>query len=194
MVEMKNQITVLDIMDAKPCNKYPQAVIKALWKERESLSPKEISELKIPIEDRLWALIKVVLNERDQRLFSCDCAERTLLHEKSIGKELDIKNWDCIQVSRKFAQGLITEFELASASFDVVSGANYVVAHTTMSSAYSAASYASNDSARFIASSTAYYVSYASGSSVSIMWSIVYNSEYEWQIQRILEMVENAPL
>jgi len=48
--------TVEDIVREKPCPSYPLSRVVALWGGEESLSPAEIARLPIAVEDRIWAL------------------------------------------------------------------------------------------------------------------------------------------
>ena len=50
------QYTVEDIMRDKPCDSYTYERVEALWGGYESLSPADIALLPIPVQDRVWAL------------------------------------------------------------------------------------------------------------------------------------------
>jgi len=66
-------------------------------------------------EDALWCLqITIEDCEREIRLFACDCAEHVLpIYEKKFPK--DHRPRKAIEVSRRFADGLATREELATA-------------------------------------------------------------------------------
>ena len=50
------QYTVDDIMRDNPCDSYTYERVEALWGGYESLSPADIALLPIPVQDRVWAL------------------------------------------------------------------------------------------------------------------------------------------
>jgi hypothetical protein len=52
--------TVDDIMAEGPCHEYPRARVEKLWDGRETLEPREIAELDIPLLDRIWVLSKLL--------------------------------------------------------------------------------------------------------------------------------------
>jgi hypothetical protein len=107
--EMK--ITVDMVMAANPCAEYPLSRVEVLWAGRESLTPREIAALEIPEDDRLWALISRCLDERQQRLFACDCAERAL----TLVGSPDPRSVEAIRVARMYAAGDATKEQLAAA-------------------------------------------------------------------------------
>ena len=183
---MKTQITVLDIMNAKPCSSYSQEVVTALWAGKETLSSKEISELDIPGQDRLWALINTSLTEKEQRLFACDCAERTLNREIEKGNQVDPRSLEAIEVSRKYAAGLATLAEL-NAAWDTARDAASSAARDAARAAASSAARAAASSA---ACSAAWAAAWAAASSAasSAARDAAWAAEVSWQIVRILEI------
>jgi hypothetical protein len=52
--------TVEDIMQEGPCLSYHLSRVSALWGGAESLSPDDIARLPIPIDDRMWALMRLL--------------------------------------------------------------------------------------------------------------------------------------
>jgi hypothetical protein len=50
------------------------------------------------------------------RLFACDCAERTLRQEEAAGREPDQRSWQAIYVSRRYALGKASRWELEAAN------------------------------------------------------------------------------
>ena len=104
------KITVDMIMAANPCAGYPRSRVEALWAGRESLTPSEIAALEIPAEDRVWALISCCLDDRQRRLFACDCAERAL----AVVDTPDPISVEAIRISRLYAAGDATDDQLAA--------------------------------------------------------------------------------
>ena len=47
-------------------------------------------------------------NEKNLRLFACDCAERALKREREAGREPDKRSWNAIKVARSFERGKAT--------------------------------------------------------------------------------------
>jgi hypothetical protein len=135
------RVTVDDIMAAGPCSLYPRERVVDLWAGRESLTAREIANLKIPVLDRLWAIILCCLDDRQRRLFACDCAERAL----ALVKDLDLRSVEAIRVSRLYAVGEATGEQLAAA----------------MAVAGAAARAAARDVARYEARAAAWYAAMA---------------------------------
>ena len=85
--------------------------------------PKKYSELEVPLLIVLNALgIITALNacqyipdEPILRLFVADCAERALLRERFDGREPDVRSWNAVEVTRKYARGTATAEELSAA-------------------------------------------------------------------------------
>jgi hypothetical protein len=55
---MDKRLTVHDVMALRPCPDYGHERVKTLWAGRESLSPLEVLDPDIPIEDRLWCVLR----------------------------------------------------------------------------------------------------------------------------------------
>lgn len=71
-------ITINEIMSYGPCEDYPVQRVEGLWAGREALAPREVAELEIPHEDKVWALCHC-LASRDLSAvvaFSQGCAIR----------------------------------------------------------------------------------------------------------------------
>ena len=82
MREMNDmQYTMADIMSEGPCEEYTIKRVEALWSGRESLSPRQIAELDIPILDRIWILgrllyrLSLMRAHRITRLIALDVAD-----------------------------------------------------------------------------------------------------------------------
>ncbi len=161
-----DKIRVDAIIGAGPCEEYTRDRVADLWDGRDGLTPREISELCIPVEDRLWALIYVVLNDRQRRLFACDCAERALQRERDNDREPDPRGWAAIEAARKHAVGAATAAEMSAAGSAARSAAGYAA----WSAAESAAESAASSAARSAASS----------------------AEQTWQLVRALKYAEES--
>ena len=135
--------TVYNVMAANPCDEYSEGRVTSLWAGREALTSGEIAGLEIPIEDRIWVLIRVCMDARTQRIFACDCAERALMRESEAGREPDAWSWNAIAVSRRFAYGSATSEELDAA----YSAASAAVWDAASAAAWDAASAAARDAA-----------------------------------------------
>jgi len=115
--------TVADVISWEPCGfdgeddgeNYTEARLIRLAAGRKSLSILEILDLDIPAEDRIWVALHL-LDEREVRLWGCDCAERALEHEREAGREPDPRSWEAIRVSMLYAVGEATSEELRLAS------------------------------------------------------------------------------
>ena len=53
------KFTVKDIMDRKPCPDYTEEVVTELWKDKKSLTFKEVCSLDIDTEDRIWIAVRL---------------------------------------------------------------------------------------------------------------------------------------
>jgi len=61
--------TVDDIMREEPCSSYAEARVRALWGRAESLSPGDIARLPISVEDRMWALLRLLFRLSPHRAY-----------------------------------------------------------------------------------------------------------------------------
>ena len=132
---MTDKYTPQQVMDTGPCDEYDLDRITGLWAGRDALTAREISDLDIPTEDRLWALIYVCLDDTQRRLFACDCAEIEL---GRIGNP-DPRSVDAIAVSRRYARGDATDKELAAAGYTARDAAGYTAWYTAWAAAGEAA-------------------------------------------------------
>jgi hypothetical protein len=130
----------------------------------DGLTPREVAGLDIPAEDRLWALIFVVLDDRSRRELACDCVERALERERAAGREPDARSWAAVEVARRYARGEVTADELAAA----------------WNAAWNAASTA--------ASAAAWNAAEAAGDAAGDAG----DAEREWQLARALEYAEGV--
>jgi len=54
-----NTFTVQDIMNKEPCPDYTEEVVTELWKDKKSLTFKEVCDLDISVEDRIWIAVRL---------------------------------------------------------------------------------------------------------------------------------------
>ena len=109
-------MTVDDVLALHPCGRYDRDALKKLFGRRERATLEQIIGCKkVPAEDRLWAALKGPwLDDRQRRLFACDCAERVLpIWEKKYPG--DKRPRQTIEVARRFARGEATNEELSAA-------------------------------------------------------------------------------
>jgi len=107
-------VTVKDIMDLEPCEEYTQSRVEDLFAGRRQVTLVEIAHFPIPAEDRLWALLQLIKDDRVILLFACDCAERALpLFEAE--RPDDMRPRRAIEVARAYAKGETTLEELRAA-------------------------------------------------------------------------------
>ena len=57
---MPKKFTVQDIMNKEPCPDYTEEVVTELWAGREELTFKEVCNLDIAIDDRVWISARLV--------------------------------------------------------------------------------------------------------------------------------------
>jgi hypothetical protein len=107
----------------------------------EGLTPKQVSALDIPIEDRIWALCNAVgASDKTLRLFAVWCARESL----KLVKNPDQRSVNACDVAEKFANGQATQSDLDAAR----DAAWYAARNAAWSSAWYAAWYAASDAAR----------------------------------------------
>jgi hypothetical protein len=130
-------VTVQEIMGYTPCSGYPLQVVEELWAGRQSLTPREIAELEIHHNDRVWALCQC-LAHRDRSAvvrFAQGCAERA-----------SASTWTASQVSAARAARAA-----ADAAWRSHSAARAAYWASEASEASAAASAASDDTAAWAA-------------------------------------------
>ena len=76
--QMSKSVTIKQVLDWTPCNRYTEEVIAELFIGRKSLTMQDIAELDIPTEDKVWALLhEEFFTERQLHELACAFAERT---------------------------------------------------------------------------------------------------------------------
>jgi hypothetical protein len=148
------QYTVEDIMRDNPCPSYTRERVIALWGGEESLSPLEIARLPIPVQDRVWALGRLLYRlspHRVNRVVRCIALDIADLWDPP-----DVAVWylgTCDEQSRSAARSAA----LAAASDSAWSAARAAA----WSAARSAALAAASDSALAAASDAAWSAAWA---------------------------------
>ena len=188
-------VTVDQILEMRPCEGYTQARIEELWNGKKALTPTEIAALDISADDRLWALVRL-MDERTQRIFACDCAERTLaVYEREYPD--DSRPRDTIAVARRYADGDATVEELAAAwdaAWDAARNAAWAAA---WAAARNAAWDAAWDAARNAAWAAARAAAWAAARAAArnAAWDAARNAawaaEQTWQLQHAVELLSD---
>ena len=122
-------ITADDVLSWHPCPDYTAARVRELM--GTGLTPAQVSELPIPVEDRFWVFAHA-LSPVEARLLACDIAE-TVAH---LGGQVCV---DTIAVARRYAHGEATDEELAAARFAAWSAAGFAAESTACLAAESTA-------------------------------------------------------
>lgn len=107
-------ISIDQILSMPRCDDYPDSRVRELFAGRAAVTIEEIALAPIPAKDRVWVLIQL-LDERRQRLFACDCAERALTRKRTPWFEPDVRSFRVVDVARAYARGLAPAEELDAA-------------------------------------------------------------------------------
>jgi hypothetical protein len=78
-------ITVDTMMSYGPCEHYPRSRVLGLWAGREALTAQQVAKLKIPAQDRIWALCAVLarLDRASLSAFARGRADRADQHAEA---------------------------------------------------------------------------------------------------------------
>lgn len=108
-------VTLEQILKWNPCSDYSERRLKKLAAGRTEISAQEILDLNIPVEDRLWAVLRNdFFTDSELRLLACDFTEHTL-HIFERAHPGDARPRETIEVARRYAHGEATDEELAAA-------------------------------------------------------------------------------
>jgi len=192
---------VSDVIAWEPCKGYTEERIRALWGDRESLTALDILDLRIPAEDRLWAVLREdVIDARTLRRFACACAWRALVRERAAGREPDPRSWRAVEVARRYADRRATSEELRAAwsAAGAAWAANAAEAANAAANAAGDAAWAAHDAddaavyAAYAADDAAVYAAYAADDAAvwaaRAAWAAeaagdaAWAAEREWQI------------
>jgi hypothetical protein len=109
-------VTIEQVMGWDPCEEYTREKVEELFAGREVLTARDIVDLDISNEDKMWALLhNEFLSDRQMHLFACEVAEKALVTEREAGREPDPRSWAAIEAKRAWVYGKITNGELAAA-------------------------------------------------------------------------------
>jgi len=84
-----NTFTVQDIMNKEPCSNYTEEVVTELWKDKKSLTFKEVCDLDIDVLDRIWIAVRLASRDTvvswanycaDEAKKHADATHRTTLY------------------------------------------------------------------------------------------------------------------
>ena len=77
------------------------------------LTIREVAALKIPVEDKIFAICKAS-NAPDNALreFACWCARNALNAERKAGREPDPRSWAAVDIAERYARGEASKAEL----------------------------------------------------------------------------------
>ncbi len=109
------KVTVQDILSWDPCDGYTEEKIKELFGRKKYLNVKQILDLDIPAEDRLWVVLRPeMIPEMIIHEFLCQVAESVLpIYEKEYPDDKRPRN--AIETKRRWINGEATDEELAAA-------------------------------------------------------------------------------
>ena len=111
----------------------------------EGSSPRQVAELEIPIDDRIWALCNAVgASDKTLRLFAVWCAREAL----KLGKEPDPRSVNACDVAEAFANGDATQADLDAARAAARAAAWDAARAAARAAAWAAAGAAAWDAAR----------------------------------------------
>ena len=178
-------VTIAEVLAWGPCDIYSRRVLKKLAGRRKKMSGLQILALKIPVQDRFWAILKhKFLSDRDLRLFACDCAEHVLhFFEKKF--PVDKRPRECIEVARRFALDKATVEEMDAAR-DAARAAAGDAARAAWDAAWDAAWAAAWDAAWAAAGAAAWAAAEDVAGDAGA-------EEQAWQVKRLKKYLEEEP-
>ena len=146
--------TVKDVMSWRPCYPpYDEEYVRKLFAGRRRVDALDILSMRIPYEDRLWAVLRPkLIPERILHEYACWCAKWTLKREREAGREPDPRSWEAIRIKRLWLAGKVTDEDLAAAK----SAAWYAARCAVKSAAWYAARCAAWSAAESAARSAAW--------------------------------------
>jgi hypothetical protein len=114
--DVERSVTLEDVLSWGPCSYYTRDRLIGLAAGRGRITAREILDLGIPAEDRLWAALReVLIPAAILHEFACRCAEAALHRERERGHEPDPRCWRAIEVKRAWLRGEASDVELAAA-------------------------------------------------------------------------------
>ena len=149
--------TAKGVMSWEPCcPPYSVEYVRTLFAGRRRVDALDILSMRIPYEDRLWAVLRPkLIPERILHEYACWCAKWTLKREREAGREPDPRSWEAIRIKRLWLAGKVTDEELAKAKSAAWYAARCAAWSLDDSAAKSAAKSAARCAARSAAKSAA---------------------------------------
>ena len=135
------------------------------------------------------------MNEHQQRLYACECAERVLgLFEEQF--PVDDRPRRSVDTARRYANGMATFGEMdaaAEAAYDAAKEAADAGAMRAYAAAFAAVLSARLPAAKDAALTAAFGASAAVGQTHPVVhdWNAEREAEYQWQEKRAIQMLES---
>jgi len=175
------------MMEKKSCKEYTQEKIQKLIGEGKTLL--ELTELDIPIDDRIW-IVTMFLSDKINRKFAIWCARRCKINIQAIT--------DYIDLIEKHYNGKETKEALKAARSAVNLAAYHTACYAADSAAYSAARsaaycaayHAADYAAYYAACYAAYYVAYYAADSLADH-TANFEVEQKLQIEKLRELIKS---
>ena len=203
-----DKITVADILKLNPCDTYGEKALVDLIGEGVPVKREAALSLKIPPGDKVWALLRLPLLSKEERLYlGCDFAEHVLPIFETKYPE-DARPRQAIEAKRKWLIGEISLEGLkkhqcaaqcaAADSYYASAPASAAPAYAAYASAsasvyasavYASAAYASAYASVYAAYAYAAYA-YASASASAYAYASAGEKEDEWQLNKIFDVLE----
>ena len=162
-----NTFTVKDIMNQKPCPDYTEEVVKDLWAGREELTVKEICNLDISVEDRIWVAARLA----------------------SKATVVSWANYCANEAQKHAAAANAAPFAAANAASYAASYASYANTSHAAACAANYADYAARaNTAWATCDAAAACAAYANAASNAASWSKAQNEELERLLFKLVEM------
>ena len=167
-----NTVTIDDVMAWNPCEQYNRTRITRLFRGRECIGVLDILAMRIPAEDRLWAVLhEELIPAPVMHEFACQFAERALDRVERDGGVVDPCSRAAIETKRRWLRGEASDEELSAAR----NAAREAAWNAAREAAWSAAREAAREAARNAAWNAAW----------SAAWSAV--REAAWEAARDAE-------
>ena len=134
-----NTFTVKDIMNEGPCPDYTEEVVTELWAGREELTFKEVCNLNISVEDRIWIAVR-------------------------LASKATVVSWAnyCADEAQKHADATTTAYWAAAATTYAAAAADAATTAAAATYAAAAAADAAADASYYAADAATYAATYAS--------------------------------
>ena len=180
MTKPKKRVTIGHVMAWNPC--YTLTKVCNVFGKRTTLTAKQIAKLRIPTEDKVWALLhKELISNTGLEQLACDFAKHVL---PLCGKDRRPKA--AIKAKQRWLRGRLSDEELEEACDAVwestsISEADTFVEEYARTSAWYAATYLIDSHVRNASRYAALAVDETGAN---------WQKEWEWQLERIVEVIE----